>query len=182
MSDLDDWFDRIWFKYPNDLSHKKKGARKTAQAAAEKIFKAGGIEELKRIERNMDALIKHDRKEQSAGGKPDRWPYVSSFLNQGYYDREINAEVEQKQRIEVKCACGEVAVVGDKCPRCYEKAVGDSSSMPLSVLSDRLRLLGLWRNQVESDKDWGRRCRHYAKQHFGQMAKLIPTREPGEDG
>lgn len=182
--ELGEWFDRIWLKYPNDLCHKKKGARKPAQDAARKIHKAGGMPELERIERNLDALVRYDRRDHGKGEKVDRWPHLSTWLNQGYYDREIEAQ-PNTPRPRKNCGCGEPSTVGNKCPRCYVRALGDKGQQPLSILSARLKQIGLARLDGESDSAWGRRCREYAMRHFKSMTRLVAERPvervPGED-
>lgn len=107
-------FDTFWFSYPQDLSHKKKGAKPPAKRAWEKHSE----EEQKRIHANMLALIKYDRHCLQLGEKADRWPHVSTFLNQGYYDREIES-VSEKIVEKAKCKCGQPRTHGIHCLKCY---------------------------------------------------------------
>jgi hypothetical protein len=108
--ELSDFFDKLWFGYPNDLCHGKKGSKFRAQKMCEKL----DPDQFKKILMNMEALIRFDR----GDSKPDRWPHVSTFINQGYYDREIPSVAEQKLKIEAeKCQCGQ-DVIGPKYDTC----------------------------------------------------------------
>ena len=113
MTDLtkDEFFKKLWFSYPRDLCHDKKGSKVAAQNAAKKIK-----DDYERILMNLDALIKHDRKDP----KPDRWPHVSTWLNQAYYDREINerdiqAKIELSECTEEGCTNQVHGMRFDKC-------------------------------------------------------------------
>jgi len=88
--EYDEFFKDFWFKYPKDLCHGKKGTKFNAQKACRKLKP----EQYKEILMNMDALIRYDRKDM----KPDRWPHASTFINQGYYDREIGSVAEMQER------------------------------------------------------------------------------------
>ena len=160
-SELKTWFDENWFLYPSDLSHNKKGAKPPALKAAEKIYKTSGIAELNRITENIKALIRHDKKELKAGGRPDRWPHFSTFLNQGYYDREIPSYSEKtiEKRL---CNCGGPSVIGDKCVKCYE---GDKPQWKIEMY-ERLKKMGLQKLPDESKHDYAMRCRDYARANF----------------
>ncbi len=175
-AELQEWFDRVWFKYPKDLSHNKKGAKPPALKASEKIYKAQGIEELNRIERNIEALINYDRKELKAGGRPDRWPHFSTFLNQGYYDREIESHAELQEKIERQhCQCGKESVISGKCSRCYTKSIGDKSQMPISIHKEQLDSLNLGRLPGETTAEWGKRCREYSLKKHPDIVKIVVT-------
>lgn len=50
------------------------------------------------------------------------------------------------------------------------------------MIDAEMKRLGLDRRIGETEAQQARRAREYAMKHFGSMAKLIPTREPGEDG
>ena len=88
---FDEFFGKLWFGYPKNLCHDKKGTKFNAQKACKKLPES----EYEKILMNMEALIKYDMKDP----KPDRWPHVSSWINQGYYDREIGSTTEQRERV-----------------------------------------------------------------------------------
>ena len=167
MSELQDWFNEVWFIYPSDLSHNKKGAKPPALKAAQKIYKSGGIQELNRIKGNIQALIRYDRKELSSGGRPDRWPHFSTFLNQGYYDREIGSYTEIKN-VERICNCGEKAQVGYLCLKCLNKDAGWKK-----MHYENLKSMGLGKYKNESMGDYALRCREYLRKHYPVIYKSI---------
>lgn len=157
---LEDWFNEFWSCYPTDLCDKKKGPKPPALRAATKIFKKDGEKELKRILDNMRALVKRDRFEKERGGTVYRWPFVSTFLNQGYYDNEIESYSEAPKSVSL-CTCGEKAQ--GKCLKCHEKAFcGDWKRMHL----ENLKSMGLQKRDDETKQEWALRCRQYAKQYF----------------
>lgn len=121
IEEFEQWFTSFWWLYPNDLCDKKKGSKFKAKQAAEKLYKKGGIEELVRIKLNTEALIRYDNKEYQRNGRPDRWPHASSYLNQGYYDREIESVSEKHVPISSTCFCGQEAIVMGQCHTCYYK-------------------------------------------------------------
>jgi len=114
-------FNELWWLYNNHLCHKKKGAKPPALKAFEKIYKSGGEEEVKRIIENTKALIRHDLDELKHGGRPDRWPHVSTYLNQGYYDREIESYEKLKERSPIICRCGNQSHARGLCLDCLLK-------------------------------------------------------------
>ena len=83
MTEYPDKFIEFWETYPNELAHKKKGIKQKAFEAWEKL------KDHDEILRKTRELIRYDRHCLSLGEKPDRWPHASSYLNGGYYDREI---------------------------------------------------------------------------------------------
>ena len=87
---FDEFFGKLWFGYPKNLCHDKKGTKFNAQKACKKLPES----EYERILMSMEALIKYDMKD----AKPDRWPHLSTWINQGYYDREIGSTTEQRER------------------------------------------------------------------------------------
>ena len=94
---IDEMFDKLWTSYPSDLCRKKRGGRQPAIKAFKKINPS--VEEFGRMMANMRAQIKEDRKEK----EPYRWPFVSSYLNQGRYDDYIEpTQTEIKQDVK-KC-------------------------------------------------------------------------------
>lgn len=153
-TELQEWFDRVWFSYPKDLTHNKKGAKPPAMKAAEKIYKSGGIEELNRITGNIEALMRYDRAELKSGGKPDRWPHFSTFLNNGYYDREIESYTELKKNQE-KCKCGNPVDIQELCLKCFETQPHDWKR----EMYDRLKAMGLAKRKDETKSEYAKRCR-----------------------
>lgn len=131
------------------------------------------------------------QKEAAKQFHPD-WPMGTTWINQSRWTAEfVDVPVSQltEEKEIKKCGCGETAISGNKCPRCYTKALGDRSSLPLSMLGDALKRLGLWRAPGESSDAWGRRCREHATRHFGRMMDsvraarrpVLAGREPGSD-
>ena len=91
---IEEMFDKIWWKYPNDLCKGKKGGKAPALKALKRINP--DEQEFNRIMGNLDAQIRHDRQDKDAY----RWPFLSSYLNQQRYDDEIpsstiNREVQE---------------------------------------------------------------------------------------
>ena len=91
-TELEAFFKKLWFEYPSDLCHNKKGSKVAAKNAAKKLKP----EEYEGILFSLSELIRFDRKDP----KPDRWPHVSTWLNQAYYDRDIDIQ-EQRAKIEL---------------------------------------------------------------------------------
>ena len=96
---IDEMFNAFWFAYPTDLSRNKRGGKQNALKAFKKINPDQA--EFYRMMENMKAQIRHDRKDADA----DRWPFVSSYLNQARYDDVIESEVDRKERVDLKTCC-----------------------------------------------------------------------------
>lgn len=86
---IEEMFESLWVSYPSDLCRKKRGGKQPALSAFKKINPSE--QEFNRIMQNMKAQIREDRKDKDAY----RWPFVSSYLNQGRYDDYI--EIKEKQ-------------------------------------------------------------------------------------
>lgn len=152
-----EFFEAIWWGYPKDLCHNKKGSKFTAQKAAEKIKP----QEYQRIIDNMKALIRYDNNDP----KPDRWPHVSTWLNQGYYDREIDSG-EQRQRIELStCSVKNCdnEVHGPRFSRCTDHYLTKETDRWYQRRLEAGIELGLLPKQGESRSEWVQRCRQLGR-------------------
>ena len=76
MIDIDKAFTDFWFKYPTDLCQGKRGGKEGALRAFKKVIKTE--KDFNDLINNTFEKAKHDRLDY----KPDRWPFVSTFLNQ----------------------------------------------------------------------------------------------------
>ena len=115
--DIQNWYKVLYRDYPNDLCHGKKGNEIPIKSAMRKKINSQG--KFDEIIRNIKALIKYDRLDN----KPDRWPLISTFLNQEYYNRNIGSTAELKEKQEVnKCCIADCKndVVGESYPYCYD--------------------------------------------------------------
>ena len=74
--DIEKAFTDFWFKYPTDLCQGKRGGKEPAFRAFKKVIKTE--QDFSELISNTEAKAKHDRQDY----KPDRWPFVSTFLNQ----------------------------------------------------------------------------------------------------
>ena len=93
---IDQMFASLWFGYPTDLCRNKRGGKTNAARAFKKINPDQA--EFYRMMENMKAQIRHDRKDPDA----DRWPFVSSYLNQKRFDDIIESETERMDRVELR--------------------------------------------------------------------------------
>ena len=166
MLDFDEWFEKFWFTYPGDFCNNK-GAKPKAKKAAQKILKDSGEAELKRIFDKLSALIRYDKRCKEKGEKVYIWPMVSSWLNGGYYDREIPSYTE-KQKIDRKCQCGELASVGSLCLKCFNKGA-DWKRMHY----ENLKSMGLGKYPDETMKQYANRCREYMRKQYPDTFKLV---------
>ncbi len=159
------WHDGLWFMYPNDLCESQKGSKQKSENAALKL--KPNEEERKRILGNVSALIKHDRFLKQKGKFVARWPMVSTFINQAYYDREIGShmeasvskgEIQQEQCQE----CGKPAFDRKLCCWCYSKQHDDEGPTSLNVLRQFARSHGYARKPGETIPNYIKRCREQA--------------------
>ena len=92
-------FSDFWDMYPSDLCRgsKNKGGRGKAEESWSKHVK-----EPEKVILALQAQIKYDRDAQNKGEDVDRWPFASTWLNQGRWDVEIESHAELQQRYEGK--------------------------------------------------------------------------------
>ena len=97
-SQLTDFAD-FWDMYPSDLCRgsKNKGGRGKAEESWNKHVK-----EPEKVILALQAQIKYDRDAQNKGEDVDRWPFASTWLNQGRWDVEIESHADLQQRYEGK--------------------------------------------------------------------------------
>lgn len=177
--DLDAWFEKFWWGYGGQkgrLAHGKKGSKFKAKQAAQAILKKGGPQELERILDNMNALIKFDTQELDKGGQPDRWPHASTFLNQGYFDREIDrGEAEEKrQRSNPKCECGAdaVAPIGSTlyCNECFIRTHEDCKRHRINMATS-LTSMGI---DLKADpQELKRQCKAWIDANAGEFKGIL---------
>ncbi len=159
------WHDGLWFMYPNDLCESQKGSKQKSLTAALKL--KPNEEERKRILGNLSALIKHDRLLKQKGKFVSRWPMVSTFINQAYYDREMGSHMEVSVKtgelqVEQCQECGHPAFNRQLCCRCYTKKYSDEGPTGVNVLRDFARTHGYARKAGESISDYIKRCKEAA--------------------
>lgn len=155
--ELEEFVDKLWLTYPSDLCHKKKGTKVNAMKAAKKLKP----EQYDKILLDIEALKKYDRKEP----KPDRWPHVSTFLNSGYYGREIGSTTEQRERVAQKeCQWDNCSfpVHGSQFKYCTDHQY--ESTDPFKPRRKKVMVkLGLVPEKGETRKQWADKCRQYLK-------------------
>ena len=112
--DFDEWFERFWLYYPNDLCHKIRGSKPAAIKAAKKKVKTQA--EADRVMLNTEAWVKYSRHERDKSPRnyTDRWPHVSKFFNQEYYDNEIPSYIQGK----------DIKIESKTCKHCSEPVHG----------------------------------------------------------
>ena len=89
---INEWYKVLYQVYPNDLSHGKKGNEiPIKNAMRKKITSQAKFDEIKL---SIQALTRYDRMDK----EPDRWPLISTFLNQEYYNRQIGSTAELKEK------------------------------------------------------------------------------------
>ena len=151
---IEDMFERFWVSYPSDLCKKKRGGKQPALKAFQKINPSE--EEFNRMMANMKAQIRADRQDKDAY----RWPFVSSYLNQGRYDDMIDP-VETKYVQEIKtCSM-------DKCsnPVHGPGFLVCSTHVP-NKHSELLKSAWVRTGISTKDPDYREQCRAYCKERF----------------
>jgi len=96
---VEEMFNSFWLTYPSDLCSKRRGGKQNALKAFKKINP--DQKEFYRMMENMKAQVRADRKTPDAY----RWPFVSSYLNQGRYDDAIESMSDIKERVDLKTCC-----------------------------------------------------------------------------
>ena len=177
-AELEEWFNKFWLTYPNDLCHKKKGSRMAALKALKKKKPDQSL--LTHIWNNTMALIKYDHRCLNAGEKVDRWPHASTYLNQEYYDREIETvQAMQERKAKEKCSCGSEAMVPFKgqmvCARCYSRLSGHDRQA-----YEYLKSIGMGANPGESKHDYCMRMKEAVLHGFPEMARLLGKPNAGD--
>lgn len=177
QKELEEWFNKFWLTYPNDLSHKKKGSKVAAFKALKK--KKPDVKLLTHIWNNTMALIKYDHRCLNAGEKVDRWPHASTYLNQDYYDREIETVQAMEARKEKeKCKCGAEAEVRFKgrliCVKCYRRESGADRQT-----YEHLKSIGMGIKPGESKHDYCMRMKEAVLHGFPEMVGLLGNKNTG---
>ena len=158
----DEYFEELWKKYPSDLCHGKKGAKKVALESWNKYFKAGFNEaEAEKILHQTKIGAAHCRKDI----KPDRWPFVSTYINQERFGDVLEYGQEKEERtvlsgcIKQGCNC---EVHGSEYKHCTEHTleymdnITGRSRQRHNILVD----LGLYK-QGQSLQETARKCREH---------------------
>lgn len=150
----DEMFKKLWFEYPNDLCNKRKGSKQTALKAMEKLKldEAG----FNKIMDNMRAQIRYDRKDPDAY----RWPFLSTYLNQGRYDCDIPSMDTIKER-----------QIGAKClvEGCNDEVHGPAFStcgFHINNKDERLRQAYIRTGLDRKSPDFVEECRKYCRSHM----------------
>ncbi len=120
--ELKTWLTKFWFLYPNDFTEGKKGSKPKAESALWKL--KPDDDELERIWQNTLSKKKSDEKIKAKGGFVARWPMVSTYFNQAYFDADIPSDEEVEANIaRYVCECGNEAGPKykgkDVCAECY---------------------------------------------------------------
>lgn len=157
---FDRWFEHVWKEYPLDLSMRRKGTRQVAYKAALKIKPDTKLQS--RILGSMREMARMCREEKRIHGKTDRWPYLSTWLNQSRWEMLADMDKPEAKKAAVKdCDCGKPAVVVDLCNDCYDDLCPEVKARK-RMLWERLKELGLEIKDGESREEWRERCRAYA--------------------
>lgn len=161
--DFNQFFADLWLKYPKDLCHNKKGAKIAATNAAKKIKP----DQYQYILNCMDELTRYDRKDR----EPDRWPHLSTWLNQGYYDRDVVA-YEERQQVQELPQCQIEGCISRVHGPNYSTCSKHIPHQWQDQLRQAYREAGLQRSTDESVNDWLERL----KQHRRNRAAVVDSR------
>ena len=174
--DFDEWYERFWRDiYPSDLCHKKRGDKtKGKNAAAKKVTCES---DAKRIELNTSEWIKYSKAEKNKAGYTDRWPMVSTFFNQSFYDREIpsydelESNFKEKQTMEI-CNIPECEneVHGNKFKQCSHHTTANGKFK--NEMINNLKKMGEMKLKDESMPDYIERCKKAARIGIKKMKKM----------
>jgi len=157
----DDYFEQLWTRYPNDLCRGKKGAKKVARESWNKIFKDGfDPKEAERIIHLTKVGASHCRSDP----KPDRWAFVSTYLNQGRYDDVLEyAGKPETIKTEAKSCevCGKPShgAAYRYCTDCTYQFEVDTWK---ETRKQSLEKLGLYQPGM-SQKELSEKCREYLR-------------------
>ena len=167
----DEYFDKLWKQYPTDLCQGKKGASKTARESWNKYFKKfGGFDEkeAERIIHLTKVGATHCRKDI----KPDRWKFVSTYINQEVWADVLEWEGKPKQTSDnAKCEndrCNNEAYMRTReCVECLMKKNDPLKDVRKQALID-LKIY----EKGDSLAEVARKCREYNKR-TGKLETLI---------
>lgn len=129
-------FERWWTYYRSlkSLTHNIPGIKQKAEKAWDKLGLNNDPDAAKRVYENTLELARYDLKRIEAGDKIDRWPHGSTYLNQGYFEREIDSYDKICESVKRRyCHCGQVVSHKETnlCQHHY--------SMDRGILMDELR-------------------------------------------
>jgi hypothetical protein len=171
---FEDFFSKLWFCYPEDLCHGKKGVKFKAQKACEKLKP----EQYNQILMNVEALKKYDRQDV----KPDRWPHVSTFINQAYYDRDIGSATELKEKRESQI-----------CTECDQETIGPRYTVcpkHTETHAARLKMMSILKEigvatPGQSLQELSQSCQEWLRTNkgFGKLfAGMTSSEKPADSG
>lgn len=174
MTDTDAWFEELWQTYPSDLAHKRKGRREAALRAVNKLKPNEDLRS--KILVSLRELMRHYRNELKMTGRTDRWPYLSTWINQkGWTEVLEKSASELKAEDTRRCGCGNKAEWTGAgkvlCFECYDKTYGDPNRAARKAELERLGL-------VESGDDKAaviNRCRDYLRSK-GMLGRVIESK------
>lgn len=169
MEELTTWFEIFWQTYPADLSRKKKGSKQQALKSIEKINPDSNLRDT--IITNLRELIRHDRLEEKAQGKVDRWPFVSTWLNQERWNmlEDITSYTSLNEKIAArKCRCGNEINIVNMCWSCHD----EKHPPDYSLNKKAMRKNDLTKKPEESRPEYNEKCRQWLVKNGG-MGKVI---------
>lgn len=174
-SDLEKWFEILWSDYPLDLAQNKKGSKQQALKAARKLNP--NPKEQTRILGAMREMARICRLERKQLGKTDRWPFLSTWLNQERF--EMLSDMERPHQImeraaALKCECGNDVAILDKCNTCYDRDNPDPNGYR-DMMRAKMREIGLTLQPGETRHEYNQRCRAYALKNT-TLGRIDPYR------
>ena len=156
--EIEEMFNSFWLTYPSDLCSKRRGGKQNALKAFKKINP--DQKEFYRMMENMKAQVRADRKTPDAY----RWPFVSSYLNQGRYDDAIESMSDIKERVDLKTCCIENCKQDVHGPA-YQYCSGHIPNAHSDLLSIAWKATGL----KYGSPDFVNECRNLCKQGMNKI-------------
>lgn len=164
-TNIETWHEDTWWPWYRGLK-KLHGGNCGVKGKSLKAFQKlkPTIEECERIYANSLELARYDLARHGKGEWVSRWPHSSTFINQGYFDREVGSFAELHTRQEEKCGCGRPAkhmhTDPPTCDTCYVRHYKDvKSKTSMEKLKQFAIERGLWKQKDETVEDWQQRCK-----------------------
>ena len=175
---LEEWFDTKLWPYYRSLSHlhdDRPGIKKKAWERVEKMNLTE--EDMTHIYDKTLALAKYDMKRRQSNKEVDRWPHLSTYLNQGYFDREIDrysdlARQDREKEDKESCQCGlPVTHPMGNCYICYSRLSEKHDPLRTEKIEVWKRH-GLAQKTGETNNDYRVRMMETAKRNARNIGKL----------
>ena len=166
-------FSTFWHKYPKDLCHNKKGSKFTAEKAWNKLKP----EEQERCLFDMNALIKYDRQDKDAY----RWPMCSTFLNQRYWERDIDPVTEREPQELKKCTECDQPTIGPRYSVCAKHTESHAARLKMMQI---LKQIGV-ATPGQSLQELSQSCREYLLTSGASgklLEKMTSSLKPADSG